>query len=138
MSDKAYRLPDPDKNPESFLVILYKTFKRVKYDDRSWDKIYFARCMKKTKELLEILEGDVRKATQCLRDLKDRFEGDGLSWTIETVIQYSFEWRAEHDHRSDRECVRELIKAYTGIESAQWLSVSMPALLPKAENWQEK
>lgn len=114
MDNKPYRLPDPDKNPEAFLVLVYKTLKRIEYNNREWDKIYFARCMKRTKQLLECLNNDVRKASRCLQDLKDRFEGDGLSWTIETVIQYCFEWKSEFEKVSERETVRGLAQAYQG------------------------
>lgn len=112
--EKPYRLPDPEKNPEVFLVLLYKTLKRIEFDNREWDKIYFPRCMKRTKQLLECLKNDVRKAARCMQDLKDRFEGDGLSWTIETVIQYCFEWRSEFDKISDRQTLRGLATAYAG------------------------
>lgn len=117
--EKPYRLPDPEKMPEAFLVILYKTLKKIEYSNREWDKIYFARCMKRTKQLLECMNGNVRKSAQCMRDLKDRFEGDGLSWTIETIIQYCFEWRADFDKISDRDCMRGLAAAYqgTGVEN---------------------
>lgn len=117
IDEKPYRLPDPEKAPEAFLVLLYKTLKRIEYNDRGWDKIYFARCMKRTKQLLENVGNDVQKAARCLQDLKERFEADGLSWTIETVVQYCFEWRAEHERRSDEDCVRSLTAAYAGLGS---------------------
>jgi hypothetical protein len=110
--DKPYRLPDPQKEPQSFLVIVYKTLKRIPFNDREWDRLYFPRCMKRTGQLLEILQNDLTLATQCMRELKDRFESDGISWTIETIIQYSFEWRSEHQRRNDRDCLRDLVSAY--------------------------
>ena len=119
--DKPYRLPDPEKQPESFLVILYKTLKKVEFNDRAWDRHYFARCMKRTQELLEVLRGDVRMAAQCMQDLKERFEADGTHWTIETIVQYSFEWKSEHERRSDRDCLRELVKAYKTVPVTQYL-----------------
>ena len=114
MVDKPYRLPDPEKEPAAFLVILYKTLKRIEFDDRAWDKVYFARCMKRSQQLLEALRGDVAAAARCMQDLKNKFEGDGLSWTIETIIQYSFEWRSDHNNVSDRDCLSDLAKAYSG------------------------
>lgn len=117
--EKPYRLPNPEKEPQAFLVILYKTLKKIEYNNREWDKIYFARCMKRTTQLLDCLKGDVRKAAQCMKDLKERFEGDGLSWTIETIIQYCFEWRSEFDKINDRDTLRGLAAAYagTGVEN---------------------
>lgn len=120
MSDKPYRLPDPKVNPDSFLVILYKTCKKVPFNDRAWDKHYFARCMKRTQELLETFNGDVVLAAQCMQELKDRFIADGTHWTIETIVQYSFEWRSEHSKVNDRDCLRDLVGAYrsAGMETA--------------------
>lgn len=123
MQEKPYRLPDPEKQPDSFLVILYKTCKKIPFNDRAWDKIYFARCMKRAQELLETFNGDVRMAAQCMQELKDRFEADDTRWSIETVIAYSFEWRSDHMNVSDRDCLRQLIGAYkeAGIEATGML-----------------
>jgi hypothetical protein len=133
--EKPYKLPDPENNPEAFLVILYKTLKKIEYDNRAWDKLFFARCMKRTKELLEVTKGDVQAAAQCMRDLKDKFEGDGLGWTIETVIQYSFEWHADRNQKSDRECLRDLVKAYDNSDKINWLQLPAQAVpqLPEPE-----
>ncbi len=109
---KPYVLPDPKTNPAAFLVLLYKTQKAIQYDDRAWDKIYFARCMKRTTQLLETFGGDIQMAARCMDELKDRFEGDGLSWTIETILQYSFDWRAENQKTTDRECMQRLLGGY--------------------------
>jgi hypothetical protein len=139
VDNKPYRLPDPDKNPEAFLVLLYKTLKKVEYNNREWDKLYFARCMKRTKQLLECLNNDVRKASQCLQDLKDKFEGEGLSWTIETVIQYCFEWKSDFDKVNDRDMLRGLAAAYTGtgvvniIKQPEKDRYQAPALLHEPE-----
>lgn len=112
MTEKPYRLPNPEKEPAAFLVIVYKALKSIEPMDREWDKIYFARCMKRTNQLLACLRQDVRMAAQCMQDLKARFEADETKWTIETVVQYSFEWRSEHEKRSDRDCLRDLVNAY--------------------------
>lgn len=106
---KPYPLPDPRKRPDSFLTILYKTLKRIEYDDRAWDKEYFARCNKRTAQLLENLGGDVQAAAKCMQDLKEQFEGDGISWTIETICQYSFEWKASQEKKTDRDTLRRFI-----------------------------
>jgi hypothetical protein len=128
MTTKPYRLPDPQKQPDSFLVILYKTLKSIPYDDRAWDKLYFARGMKRTGELLEVFKGNVQLAAECMKGLKERFEGDGLSWTIETVIQYSFEWRSQNTAVNDRDCLRSLVGAYKS-QGVQMLAIEPPPLL---------
>ena len=127
--EKSYRLPDPQKQPDAFLVILYKTLKCVPFNDRGWDKIYFARCMKRAQELLSNLRNDVQMAARCLRDLKEQFEADGTKWTIETVVGYSFQWRAEYLKVSDRDCLRELANAYRGSPAA----AVVPLLEPHRE-----
>lgn len=104
-----YKLPDPRKRPADFLVILYKVLKKIEYDDRVWDKTYFARCTKRTKELLEVMDGDVQAAAKCLQDLKERFEADDMRWTIETVIGYSFEWKTEHQKKSERDLMKRFL-----------------------------
>lgn len=105
MTEKSYPLPDPRIRPDSFLTLLYKTMKGVEFDDRVWDREYFARCNKRTATLLENLGGDVQAAAKCMQDLKEKFEGDDINWTIETLVAYSFEWKATHQHRSDRDCL---------------------------------
>lgn len=111
--DKPYKLPDPEKQPDSFIVILYKTLKKVPYNDRQWDKHFFPRVIKRAQELLEIFNGDVRAAAACMQGLKARFEDQDTKWTIETVISYAFEWRSENGNVSDRDCLRDLIGAYS-------------------------
>lgn len=110
---KAYSLPDPRLRPDSFLTIVYKTLKCIEFDDRAWDKMYFARCNKRTAALLENLEGDVQMACRCLQELKDQFEGENLSWTIETILQYSFEWKAQNQRKTDKECLKRLLGSYS-------------------------
>lgn len=110
---KPYPLPDPRVRPDSFLTIAYKTMKKIEFDDRAWDKIYFARSNKRMMELLEILDGDVLVAVKCLTDLKEKFENEmQVDWTIETVIKYSFEWKAENQRKSDRDCMKRLLGEY--------------------------
>lgn len=112
-AQKPYQLPDPRVRPDSFLTIVYKTMKRIEFDDRAWDDEYFARCNKRTKFLLESLEGDVRMAAKCMQDLKEKFEADGTNWTIETICQYSFEWKAEQMKKTDRDCMRRFLGEFT-------------------------
>lgn len=112
--NKPYPLPDPRVRPDSFLTIIYKTMKRIEFDDRAWDKIYFARSNKRMAELLEILDDDVQVAVRCIQELKDRFESEmGVDWTIETVIKYSFEWKSENQRKTDRDCMKRLLGEFS-------------------------
>lgn len=113
MNPKPYVLPDPRVKPASFLTLLYKTMKCIEFDNRSWDKEYFARCNKRTKQLLENLDGDVRAAAKCMMDLKDQFEADNTKWTIETICQYSFEWASEKQKKTDRDCLQRLVGEFS-------------------------
>lgn len=87
-----YQLPNPEDNPTASLVIYYKVLKGVEYDDRSWDKIHFARCSKAAKELFEICTS-FEIAKRCLEDLAKKFDEIGCSWKLETVVSHSHEWK---------------------------------------------
>lgn len=111
---KPYPLPDPQKQPDAFLVLLYKTLKRVEFNDRAWDKIFFPRCMKRIQELVAILDDDHKAAALCLKELAEKYNDACLDWTVETIISHSFEWKAEKFQKSERECFQRLIGAYAG------------------------
>lgn len=111
---RPYQVPDPRIRPDSFLTLLYKTLKAIEFDDRAWDKIYFARCNKRMKALLDNMDNDVQLAASCLVELKEKFEQEmEVDWTIETIIKYSFEWKAQRAHRTDRDCLRRFLGVYS-------------------------
>jgi hypothetical protein len=85
--------------------------------------------------LLEVFKGDVMQAAECMKGLKERFEGDGLSWTIETIIQYSFEWRSQNSAVNDRDCLRSLVGAYKD-QGMEPLAIKAPPLLQVAPECQ--
>lgn len=107
--NKPYAIPDPRIRPDSFLTVYYKTLKAIEFDNRAWDKEYFARCNKRTGQLLENLDGDVQAAARCMKDLKEKFEGDEISWTIETICQYSFEWKTAQQKKTDRDTMHRFL-----------------------------
>lgn len=142
--EKPYPLPDPRVRPDSFLTLIYKTMKCIEFDDRAWDKEYFARCNKRTAQLLENLGGDVQAAAKCMKDLKEQFEADDTKWTIETICQYSFEWKAAQQKISDRDCMKRLVGTYgeslrvgglTRMDPSELLQkvLALPALPPGKE-----
>lgn len=109
MIEKAYKLPDPRTRPDAFLVLLYKALKAIEFDDRAWDKEYFPRCVKRCGQLIENVGGDVEAAATCMQDLKLKFESDGMSWTIETICQYSFEWNAQREKKTYRDTLQRFL-----------------------------
>jgi hypothetical protein len=132
---KPYSLPDPQKQPEAFLVLLYKTLKRVEFDDRAWDKIFFGRCMKRVQELAGALDNDFMATALCMKDLAEKFYEAGLDWTIETIISHSFEWKADRQRKSERECFQRLMGAYAGGDLKQLARVDPSGIVAAlAEN----
>jgi hypothetical protein len=132
MTEKLYKLPDPQKEPAAFLVLLYKTLKRVQFDDRTWDKLFFGRCMKRMTELLEIMHGNAGAAGLCVKELAEKFNDAGLDYTLETVIAHSYEWRAERGKTTDRECLKALLGAYVSENGSGELLRADPERIIKA------
>jgi len=51
-------------------------------------------------DLLALFGGDDASAAHCIRDVKARMEGEGMSWTLRTVIRWAPEWmgqKAKHE-----------------------------------------
>lgn len=89
-----YPLPTPKTDPIACLVISYKTLKGVDHDDRSWDKIHFARNTASAKKLLEVC-GDFKTADKCLVDISTEFNEKGFPWSFETILRQAHEWLAK-------------------------------------------
>lgn len=87
-----YRIPEPKENPIAALVILYKVSKGIEYDDRGWDKIHFGRCTKSAKELLGVCSS-FDSAKKCIEELSEKYDSAGLTWTLETIVKNSHEWK---------------------------------------------
>lgn len=94
-----YKLPDPEKEAFKCLVLSYKTRKGVPYDLRSWDNQHFARCTKSAKALLEIC-GSLRDADACLMEVSQKFIDSDLTWTLETIVKHSHDWKAKRGKTS--------------------------------------
>jgi hypothetical protein len=112
LSEKPYNLPDPKTQPDRFLVLFYKTLKRVPYDDRAWDRQFFPRAMKRIQELLAVFDGDAAMTGRCMKALADHFYELGLTFTLETLISHAYEWRAEQDHVNHKRTMENLLAAY--------------------------
>jgi len=97
-SAKPYQIPDKTKDPSGHLVIAYKLFKQIDREDRSWDKVHFARTKKSTKALIDVC-GGYQPAFDCIADIASQMDGKGLDWTIETVLKHAHEWKRKRGIR---------------------------------------
>ncbi len=87
-----YSIPNPQENPKAAIVVYYKVLAGFEFDDRSWDKINFARYMRSAKELLEVC-GDFEIAKRCLEDLSKKFIDIGCEWNLRTIVNHAPEWK---------------------------------------------
>ena len=69
----------------------FKTLKGFE-GDKEWDKVHFSRCSVSAKSLLEYL-GTPEVVKSCMDDIKKKMEKDGLSWTLETIVKHSPDWK---------------------------------------------
>lgn len=85
------------KDPIGQLVMAYKLVKGFREDDRAWDKRHWARFSPSAKKLLEVFEGDIEKAATCLKSIAERFNNDGLTWVLDTVVRHADEWKLREE-----------------------------------------
>lgn len=83
------------------IVVAYKLLKGFKFDDRQWDKIHFARCMKSVNKIVEIFDNNWEKIRACLKELSAEFEKAGLNWTLETIVNHSLEWKMKQEKKEN-------------------------------------
>lgn len=87
----SYELPDPKEKPLAALVLSYKTWKGVQFDDRSWDRANWSRASRSAETLLDMCGGfDV--AERCLSSTAQQFIEARLTWTLETVTRHAHDW----------------------------------------------
>jgi hypothetical protein len=91
--EKIYRLPNPQNESEwiNCLVLSYKTFKGVDFENRTWDRANWSRSAKAAKLLLEIC-GSLRAADACMVEFGTRFDKEELNWTLETICRHASDW----------------------------------------------
>lgn len=98
----AYQIPEPSENPAAALVMFYKITRGIEYDDRIWDRKNFGRFMASASDLLEICK-TYEEAKKCLEELASKFAATDLSWTFETIVKHSFDWKQKRGKRNDAE-----------------------------------
>ena len=97
-SDSIQVSKDNDKNkavkettPLQKVVLVYKIVSGFEKDDKSWDKMYFARCSKSAKQLLDFI-GNWKDAGNCIQEVYEKLSGKGLTVTLETVCKHAGDW----------------------------------------------
>ena len=93
----------PDQEPKAYLIDTplkkvvcgFKIVSGFAKDDRAWDKAHFRRASKSAKELLDFFDGDPIKAVDCIEDLANELKGKGLSWTLETIVKHSANYKIQ-------------------------------------------
>lgn len=98
----TYEIPNPKEEPIKAIVLYFKVLSGTEFDDRSWDKVHFGRCMRGAKLLLEVC-GTFEIAKRCLEDLSEKFGELGISWTLETVVKHSHEWKQRRGKNNDKQ-----------------------------------
>jgi hypothetical protein len=107
-----YKIPEPKENPAGALVMFYKITKGVEYDDRIWDRKNFGRCMASATDLLEICK-TYEEAKKCLEELAEKFIKTDLSWTLETIVKHSFDWKQKKGDKNGFQNRKRFLNALT-------------------------
>lgn len=85
-----------DLPPLAKVICAWKEITGYAYDDRDWDKAFWARFARPAKLILDFMGGEFEKAIKCCEDIKKRMEKERLSYTLDTVIKHMAEWRLKH------------------------------------------
>lgn len=100
--DRRHKLLIAEKTPQTNqpltdiqkVVLCYKEITGYSKEDKSWDKLNFARCSKTAKALIEFM-GNWKDAADCIQDVYEKLTAKGLTVTIETVIKHASEWKKD-------------------------------------------
>lgn len=90
----ATELPKIDKplSDVQKVVTVFKLVSGYPKEDKSWDKMHFARYSKSAKSLIEFL-GDWKSAGNCVQDIYEQLSAKGLTVTLETICKHSADWK---------------------------------------------
>jgi hypothetical protein len=88
-------LPPQEKNGAGAeirkVVMAWKVVSGYAEDDKSWDKLYFARSASSAKKMIEFL-GNGDSAVNCIQDIHKKFKEKNLAMTLETIVKHSADW----------------------------------------------
>lgn len=80
------------------IVTAFKMLQGFDKNDKSWDKLNFARCSRSAKALQEFL-GSWGAAVDCLEDVYTRLTKKGLTVTFETVLKHAADWKRDQNEK---------------------------------------
>lgn len=85
------------KTPETLTPIqqVVEHYKKVGGFDKvgGWDRVYFSRYTKSAKQLLGLCNNSIDEAKRAISEVIGYLQGEGLSWTLETVIKQFGHWQ---------------------------------------------
>ena len=110
------------------IVIAWKALIGIDPEDKVWDKIHFARCLRSAKLLLEVFDGDEARAIKCVKAVyADLHDFKGLTVTIETVVKHAHAYKqkeadspAEREKRKKARWAAEGLTACCGAQMEIW------------------
>lgn len=85
--------------PEQKLMCAYKLSKKIDWQSREWDKFNYKRYAKGCKKLLAAFDGSDQEAAHWLLDFGDKFDGDELTWNLDTAANHAWLQKGERDAR---------------------------------------
>ena len=87
--------PKKETTPIQKIILAFKQLQGVSLEDKAWDHTYFSRFAKPAKDLLGYFDGDWKAAVDCEQSVGEKMQRLGRTWTIETVIKFAHEYKAE-------------------------------------------
>lgn len=76
------------------VVTAFKMLQGFERDDKSWDKMHFARFSKSAKQLVDFM-GSWKDAVDCCQDVYEKLTSKGLTVTLETICKHSGDWKKD-------------------------------------------
>ena len=86
--------------PEQKLMCAYKLAKKTDWQDRVWDKFNYKRYAKGCKKLLAAFDGNDQEAAHWLLDFGDKFDGDELTWNLDTAANHAWMSKGEREAKA--------------------------------------
>jgi hypothetical protein len=95
-----YQRPDKATDPNGWLVMHYKESTGVGWDDREWDKRFWARWAQQAKVILDAM-GEVDRAISFLDYHAKEFASSKIKWTLRTIADKAVVWAAKERRKND-------------------------------------
>lgn len=91
----------PPKPPTDIqkIVLTFKIVSGYAKDDKSWDKLNFARFSKSAKGLLDFF-GNWKDAADCVQETYEKLTSKGLTVTLETISKHAADWKKDKQEKN--------------------------------------